>query len=215
MSKEMKMSDVFDGELIHYESGNRSFYGDIGMVTEQGDNYKNALAIASYKFKYDYAVAICHAVNNHDTLTEQVRQLRELVKSAYIEGCHDGYSEGLSDGQSWSSTKTRKELAAEGVEYMGQKYQLNFEIAPKLGINDGIEIVRQCLKDCVFDETGTEQGVKCLENYRKEWNDKLGCWRDNPLHDWSSHGADGFRYLAVVESGTRPQVKRPTTSYGW
>lgn len=99
-----------------------------------------------------------------------------------------------------SKGKTRKELAKEGVEYNGVKYSLNFEIVPKLGVDDGIQLVRTLLPSCVFDEKECEKGIICLESYRKEWNDKLGCWRDTPLHDWASHGADAFRYLAVVES---------------
>lgn len=99
-----------------------------------------------------------------------------------------------------SKGKTRKELAREGVEYGNKTYYADFEIVPKLGIDDGIQLVRELLPKCIFDEKECEQGIIALENYRKEWNDKLGCWRDNPLHNWASHGADAFRYLAVVES---------------
>ena len=98
-----------------------------------------------------------------------------------------------------SNGKTRKELAREGVEYMGKTYRADFEIVPKLGVDDGIQLVRGILPRCVFDES-CEEGIKALESYRKEWNDKLGCWRDKPLHDWASDGADSFRYLAVTES---------------
>lgn len=115
------------------------------------------------------------------------------LKKAY--GPHD-----MNNREFASKGKTRKELAKEGVEYNGVKYSLNFDIVPKLGVDDGIQLVRTLLPSCVFDESKCEQGITCLESYRKEWNDKLGCWRDTPLHDWSSHGADAFRYLAVVES---------------
>ena len=69
----------------------------------------------------------------------------------------------------------------------------------KLGVDDGIQLARELLPRCVFDEQQCEQGIIALESYRNEWNDKLGCWRDSPLHEWASHGADAFRYLAVVE----------------
>lgn len=96
--------------------------------------------------------------------------------------------------------KSRKEQAREGVEYGGKIYRIKFDVAPKLTIDDGIEHVRNILPRCVFFDKQTEHGRSCLEAYRKEWNDKLGCWRDKPLHDWSSHSADAFRYLAVVEN---------------
>lgn len=61
----------------------------------------------------------------------------------------------------------------------------------------GIQIVRSMLSRCVFDETKCMLGVKRLESYKKEWNDKLGCFRSSPLHDEASHGSDSFRYLCV------------------
>lgn len=61
----------------------------------------------------------------------------------------------------------------------------------------GIQIVRSVLSRCVFDETKCILGIKRLESYKKEWNDKLGCFRNSPCHDESSHGADSFRYLCV------------------
>lgn len=61
----------------------------------------------------------------------------------------------------------------------------------------GINIVRSVLGRCVFDESKCTLGIKRLESYKKEWNDKLGCFRNKPCHDEASHGADSFRYLCV------------------
>ncbi len=108
-------------------------------------------------------------------------------------GPHD-----MNNREFGSGGKTRKELARIGVEYGNKTYRANFDIVPKLGIDDGIQLVREILPLCVFDES-MDYGISTLESYRKDWNDKLGCWRDSPLHDWSSHGADAFRYLAVTE----------------
>jgi hypothetical protein len=40
-------------------------------------------------------------------------------------------------------------------------------------------------------------------------NEKLGEFRSSPVHDWASHGADAFRYLAVSidKAGTRPKLE--------
>lgn len=111
-----------------------------------------------------------------------------------IYGPHD-----MNNREFGSGGKTRKTLAQEGVEYMGKTYRANFEIVPKLGVEDGIQLVRSLLPRCVFDES-CEQGISALESYKKQWNDKLGCWRDTPLHDWASDGADSFRYLAATEN---------------
>jgi phage terminase large subunit len=62
---------------------------------------------------------------------------------------------------------------------------------------------------CWFDETKTARGLECLQNYRRDLNEKLGEFRPTPVHDWASHGADAFRYLAVAidKSGARPSLK--------
>jgi hypothetical protein len=36
-----------------------------------------------------------------------------------------------------------------------------------------------------------------LTNYKKQFDEIRNCFKDKPLHDWSSNGADAFRYLAV------------------
>lgn len=61
----------------------------------------------------------------------------------------------------------------------------------------GIDMSRNLLGKCYFDAKGCEIGIKSLENYRKEWDDKHGCWRSQPQHNWASHGADAFRTLAT------------------
>lgn len=96
------------------------------------------------------------------------------------------------------SGKTRLKAAAEAG--------LRFQVAPKVNnVLDGIELVRRILAICWFDEQNcvqrfgsNEVGVPSLENYRKEWNEKLVVYRDTPLHNWASHGADAFRTLAVA-----------------
>ena len=50
---------------------------------------------------------------------------------------------------------------------------------------------------CWFDERKCAQGIKSLENYKKEWDDRYGCWASHPLHNWASHGSDAFRTLAA------------------
>ena len=57
-----------------------------------------------------------------------------------------------------------------------------------------IEMVRHIFPRLWFDSENTVQGIKCLENYRKEWNEKNGCYRERPLHNWASHGTDSFIY---------------------
>jgi phage terminase large subunit len=74
---------------------------------------------------------------------------------------------------------------------------LNIDIAPKSSVEDGIQAVRRMLPNCWFNESTTKHGLECLRNYRREFNEKLNTFMEKPKHDWSSHGADAFRYLAL------------------
>ena len=70
-------------------------------------------------------------------------------------------------------------------------------IAPKLGVDDGIQAVRSILPRCWFDAEKVERGIDCLRQYHREYNEANKAWQGRPKHDWASHGADAFRYFAV------------------
>ena len=179
---------------------------DIGM----GDS----TAIWFYQVINNEIHIIYYLENSGEPLGYYIKELEALAKrNKWKYGKHHAPHD--IDHRDWSSSGvTRREQARKGVEYGDKKYRLRFEVVPKLGIDDGIEHARTLLDRCVFftalggnaskdnggSKSGVEHGVNCLESYRKEWNDKLGCWRDRPLHDWSSHGSDAFRYLAVAET---------------
>lgn len=85
--------------------------------------------------------------------------------------------------------KSRLETARE----MGIK----FEVVPRMPVIDGIGTVRGFLSRCWFDKEKCKHGINVMKQYRKDWDDKGQRFRDHPLHDWSSNGADAFRYLCV------------------
>ena len=84
--------------------------------------------------------------------------------------------------------KSRKEVL--------QDLGLNITVCPRMSIDDGIQAVRRLLPNCYFHPR-TKQGTDALRNYRREYDEKRNVYYDKPLHDWSSHAADAFRYLAV------------------
>ena len=63
-------------------------------------------------------------------------------------------------------------------------------------IQDDIEAVRKIFSRFYFDENKTAKVVEALNAYRKEWDDKLGVFKNSPRHDKHSHIADTFRLLA-------------------
>ena len=49
---------------------------------------------------------------------------------------------------------------------------------------------------CQLDEAACKLGLKRLKEYRKEWDDLRGVWKDRPFHADASHGADAFLTFA-------------------
>lgn len=137
--------------------------------------------------------AIDYLEKSGEGLAYYARQLNERGYT-YSRHCmpHDIAVRELGTG------KARKEVA----ENLGIR---PIVIAPKLEVADGIEAVRNELNSFWFDETKCADGIKALKNYHKEWDDDKGVWLARPRHDWSSHGADGFRTGATIKE---PMIKQ-------
>jgi phage terminase large subunit len=71
------------------------------------------------------------------------------------------------------------------------------------------------LPDCWFNVPQVKQGLECLRNYRREFDEKRNIFFDNPLHDWASHGSDAFRYLAVGMNDTSSWSKPLKINTRW
>lgn len=108
-----------------------------------------------------------------------------------------------------NDAKSRLDVAKEGYMIDGELYSVKFEVVESIGVMDGIEQTREILAYCEFDEHKCAEGISHLENYRKEWDDNKGCWKDKPLHDHTSHGADGFRMFGVAMNKKRKTIQVP------
>lgn len=74
---------------------------------------------------------------------------------------------------------------------------INFQVAPKLRIHDGIDAVRDIFGKCWFDAKKCKDGLNALKNYRKQYDEVRKTYQNQPYHDWSSNGADAFRTMAT------------------
>lgn len=110
------------------------------------------------------------------------------IERGYSYGKHYGPHDVAS--HEWGSGRTREEQAF--------KLGLKFTIVPRVAIkDDGHNAVRSILPRCYFDAKRCHQGLEALRQYRREWDDKNSCFKDHPLHDWTSHYADAFQTLAL------------------
>jgi len=94
-----------------------------------------------------------------------------------------------------------KTLASGGksiIEQLSVKIPLEtMRIVPSLSLQDGIQASRLALMRSWFD-LKCENGIECLRQYQREYDEDKKVFRDKPRHDWTSHGADAWRMLSIA-----------------
>lgn len=160
---------------------------------------------------------------------------QHIGKAHHFVGYHEGSGEPLQYYASLILDKYKKPGVVMGSHYFphdaakrdpkdGRTYA---DEAEKLGLNPlkvvqtpdllkGIQDVRDGLATAHFDEENCMQGIARLSAYRKDWNDRMGCFSNRPRHDDNSHGADALRMWAQgykPASTSNPQ-SRPSAA-GW
>lgn len=81
-------------------------------------------------------------------------------------------------------------------------------LVPDHTLEDGINAARVIFPQVWFDAVNCKPLIKALKHYQKEWDDDKKCYKDKPLHDWSSHPADAFRYLAVSYREVKAPIQK-------
>lgn len=88
--------------------------------------------------------------------------------------------------------KSRKETAtALGIE---------FNVVPKLTVDDGVNAARLIFPRLWIDEQKCKYFIDAVSQYRREWDEKRGMFKEVPLRNWASHSADMLRYAALSEN---------------
>lgn len=117
---------------------------------------------------------------------------RKLQERNYLYGTH--YLPHDVEVRELGTGKSRKEV----LEGLG----VRVTVCPNIPIADGIQAVRMLLPTCWFDKAKCKEGIEALRMYRRDYDDKRQEFRQHPLHDWTSHYADAFRYFAVGHQET-------------
>jgi phage terminase large subunit len=125
----------------------------------------------------------------------------------YIEDSHRSLPDYVADlegrpyryGQDWlphdgAAKSIQTGLSAQEVL---QKLGRQVRITPDIGVEQGIKAARLAFPRVYFDKDKAIRLVDCLKRYRRAINATTN-EPGPPLHDAYSHGADAFRYLAVV-----------------
>ena len=153
-----------------------------------------------------------------------VIEYNEFVGRSLIECCYivQGRWSELRDQCGWSDDQVSKTMSLyqhhEGYNYkihfgphdldqtdisigvtrrsVAKQHGIKFKLVARTDVQSGIDLVRRILINVHFELTRTNDGVRALKEYHKEWNETKQMYDEKPCHDWSSHGSDAFRYLA-------------------
>lgn len=97
------------------------------------------------------------------------------------------------------------------IEQFAHAFQCS--IVPQSKISDRINAARFVIPKCTFHEENCRRGIEALRAWSFRFDDERKVFSAEPLHDWASHGSDGFSYGAQVVSelvkDTSPARERP------
>jgi phage terminase large subunit len=79
-----------------------------------------------------------------------------------------------------------------------QQLGRNPKLVPAHKIGDGINAARVTMPLVWFDRAKCKDGLEALRQYRADFDEKTRAFKDAPRHDWTSHSADAFRYMAMA-----------------
>lgn len=118
----------------------------------------------------------------------------------YIDVLRQRGNAGYKYGGHFTPHDSKKREFQTGISTieLARKMGFEFQLVPLTERSPGIELARKLLARCLIDNRRCQQGVAALESYTKEYVEERGIYKDTPLHNWASHGADAFRYLAVA-----------------
>lgn len=164
--------------------------------------YSDDTAIWWYQVVYgELRILDYHSSNGH-----QVSYYTELINAKEREfGYKYGYHHLPHDARAKTLASGGKSI----IEQISSKIPLNtLKIVPSLSLQDGIQATRLALMRSWFDAEKCQDGIECLRQYQREYDEDKKVFRDKPKHDWTSHGADAFRMLAIAwkeEDKTTPK----------
>ena len=129
-----------------------------------------------------------HIIDCYEARNEGLdHYVRVLDKKDYLYGRH--YAPHDIEVRELGSGKSRREIAWD----LG----ISFEVVKKLPLEDGIHAAQMLLPRCYFDQHRCKELLEALRQYHRAYDEKKRSFRASPVHDWSSHMADAWRYVAV------------------
>jgi len=232
--------EELEKERVYLKDKNEDLYNHVweGEVLSNRDGAYYAKFIANDQIM-DFAVEPNILVDTYWDLGMSDSTCIFLVQQIGMEirvvDCYENQGEGLQFYVNWLHEWKAKHQAVFGDHYAphdiqvrelgtgksrletARKLGIHFRVVRRLTIEDGIHAARAILPKCYFHKTNCKDGLQALRRYRKEFDEKKGVYKTHPLHDWSSHYADAFRYFAIAfrDRSKQERVGQPQANIEW
>jgi phage terminase large subunit len=82
-------------------------------------------------------------------------------------------------------------------EQLSEAYEGKVDVLPNISLEDGLSATRWLLERLCRFHPRCAQGVKALREYKYQFDLDRRVYSRKPVHDWTSHGADAARYVAL------------------
>src|ERR1700730_3983849 len=93
---------------------------------------------------------------------------------------------------------------------------------PMHSVLDRINAAQLTIPRCRFNSIKCKHGLAGLREYCRDWDDRLKVFKDTPKHNWASHAADSFGYMAMgykqtakPEPTPRPPLYKPLSAMSY
>lgn len=174
---------------------------DIGM------NDCTAIVLFQIKHTDNYVkpIVVGYIESNNQALAYYVNEIRQFaaryqlsVKQHFIP--HDGQKRDFNTGKNTQ-------------DFMRDMGEMAIIVPRPSSKENAIESMRRKLFMTEFNKENTARLIDCLSNYSKEYDDKMGTYKKNPVHNWASHGVDAYQTMTLALDGSLVSDKVYETVY--
>jgi hypothetical protein len=158
-----------------------------GVFTTWDLGYSDATAIWFWRFNEHRAPDLIDHAESHGTKMSEWFNLVEAKPYQYVKHYmpHDARNKSWQTGLSV-------------LEQTISRWPGKLQIVPQNDVEDGIAAARWLLEQPMRVHSRCGEALETLAAYRYEWDEESQTFGVRPVHDFASHTADAFRYLACV-----------------
>jgi hypothetical protein len=161
-----------------------STYWDLGISKD------DAMSIWLVQKKHDNFYCIAYHEDHNHGISHYINWLRDFRdRNGIVFDQHFGPHDIVN--RHHSTGKSTKDIAMElGFVFRRVPRVQKKEVA--------IDLARMVIPRCYFHKTKASQGIACLRDYHKKYDEEKRIYRH--VHNWASHGADAFMTLAQSQN---------------